>query len=404
VSLSDSKRFHGLRDVAIVGGGPAGLATAIAARARGLDAVVFEASPSGAIDKACGEGLMPAGVRALAALGVDAGRVGRGFAGIRFLDGATVAEGRFRDGRGVGVRRLALHQALEKAALACGVELRRGCRVEHVDSDGRLRVDGREVAARFVVGADGLLSRVRRWVGLAAPEAGIAPRQPHGRRFGVRRHFVVPPWSDFVEVTWSPAGEAYVTPVGDELVGVALLWRDGRHGGGEPDPGVAERISFDRRLEHFPELARRLAGCEFASRDRGAGPLRQRARGGVCGRVLLVGDAGGYVDAITGEGLALAFEEALAAADAMAREDLASFRRTRRRIRRAPEALTFALLAAERRPALRRFVIRTLARVPGLFDRLLGVHAGHLPLPPPASMPGPVGTGWKSGAAGDCAP
>ncbi len=347
-------------DLAVVGGGPAGLATAIAAARLGLRAVVFEASSSVPIDKACGEGLMPAGVRALARLGVDAQGLGRPFEGIRFLDGAVTAEGRFRQGSGVGVRRPRLHAALLEAAAAAGVALRFGIRVQSIDAErGAVVAPGGRLEARFVVGADGLLSRVRRWAGLER----ASRRATNLLRYGVRRHFRLAPWSDFVEVSWSEVGEAYVTPVADDEVGVAFLW-SGR------------KAVFDDLLEFFPALRERLAGASVVSRALGAGPLRQRAVDVVRGRTLLVGDAGGYVDAITGEGLALAFEEALAAATAMASDDLASYRAARRAIHRGPDTLTHLMLFAERRPALRRFVIRRLARSPALFARLLGVHSG----------------------------
>lgn len=94
-----------------------------------------------------------------------------------------------------------------------------------------------------------------------------------------------------------------MTPVGERLVGVAVLSRD--------------RRPYDRHLAAFPALAARLADSPGATPVRGAGPLRQRARGLRAGRVLLVGDAAGYVDALTGEGIALAVATATAAVDCL---------------------------------------------------------------------------------------
>jgi flavin-dependent dehydrogenase len=351
-------------DLAVVGGGPAGLATAVAARLQGLDVAVLDrARPP--IDKACGEGLMPDGVAALRQLGVAVDpRHLHPFGGIRYLDGESVAEGRFPGVVGTGIRRLHLHRALLRRAEEVGVDLRWGVRVTGLiggttDGDG-VDTDGGPVPARWVVGADGLRSRVRRWAGLDAPPS-------LHRRFGVRRHYRLAPWSDCVEVHWADGCEAYVTPVAADEVGVAFLWSGWKAG-------------FDDHLGRFPALAEKLDGAEPVSRDRGAGPLRQRVRGVVRGRVALVGDASGYVDAITGEGLALAFHQATALAAAIGAGDLRRYAREHRRIRRVPELLTHLLLAIERRPALRRRTLRALARDPDLFSRLLALHVRALPL------------------------
>jgi flavin-dependent dehydrogenase len=183
----------------------------------------------------------------------------------------------------------------------------------------------------------------------------------------VRRHFAVEPWTDLVEVHWADRAEAYVTPVGPSTVGVALL-RSGSGG------------TFDDMMVHFPSLAGRLAGARAASRDRGAGPLEQRARAVVGGGMLLVGDASGYLDAITGEGLSLAFHHAFAAVDAITAGDLDSYAAAHRRIARLPMAMTRLVLMVERHPWLRRRLIRALAGDGDLFSRLLAIHVRQLPV------------------------
>src|SRR6185369_1571146 len=213
------------------------------------------------------------------------------------------------------------------------------------------------VRARWIAAADGLLSRLRQQAGLAGPAAAQ-------RRFGVRRHFALAPWSDFVEVFWGPGCEAYVTPVSPDQIGVALLWSNGPS-------------NFETLLAHFPALQDRLSGATVTSRDRGAGPLHQRVRGVVRGNLALVGDAAGYLDAITGEGLAVAFHEA--AALVAARGDLSAYAAAWRRINRLPNAMTSFMLFLERRPRLRARAIRALAAEPALFSRLLGIHARTLP-------------------------
>jgi flavin-dependent dehydrogenase len=116
-------------DVLIVGGGPAGLATAIQARLAGFDALVVEQRKP-PVEVACGEGLMPVGVERLLCLGVEIPNRERAvFRGIRYLDGKQAAEARFTKGFGLGIRRSTLHDALHRRAVAVGVELRWGERV-----------------------------------------------------------------------------------------------------------------------------------------------------------------------------------------------------------------------------------------------------------------------------------
>jgi flavin-dependent dehydrogenase len=147
---------------------------------------------------------------------------------------------------------------------------------------------------------------------------------------------------------------------------VALLWSGGTG-------------SFEKLLDRFPTLRRRLGGVSVESEDRGAGPLEQRVRSVVRGNLALVGDASGYVDAITGEGLALAFHQAFALVEAIERRDLTRYAAAHRRLARWPGMMTRLLLGVERRPWLRRRLIGALAADPALFSRLVSVHARELP-------------------------
>ena len=329
-----------VHDLVVVGGGPVGLATALYAARAGLDVVVHEPRPA-PVDKACGEGLMPGAVGDLEALGIAL--PGRPLAGIRYVEGSRSVDAPFRSGPGRGVRRTALHAALSEAVALAGIPVeQRTVRTLSQDDRGVL-VDGER--ARYVLAADGLHSSVRRIVGLETPRRGR-------RRFGLRRHLAISPWTPFVEVHWSPRAEAYVTPVADDCVGVALLV----DGGGE----------FEDLLAGFPGLGERLAGAP-ASRVLGAGPLRQRSRRRVAGRVLLVGDASGYVDALTGEGIALGLAQARAAVTAVLSGDPSAYERSWRRLSWRHNLLTHGLLAASGRPALRRRLVPAADAVPWLF-------------------------------------
>jgi menaquinone-9 beta-reductase len=352
-----------MTDLLVVGGGPAGLATAIRARLAGLGVTVIDrAEPP--IDKACGEGLMPDAVARLREIGV----VPRGlpFRGIRYFDRGVVAEGVFPrigpQAGGLGVRRTELHEALVRRAEEVGVDLRWGVKAEGL-REGGVETDQGILAGRWIVGADGLRSPVRRWADL---DGGGDPRRRPLLRYGVRRHFAIAPWSDFVEVYWGPGCEAYVTPVAADQVGVAFLW-SGR------------KADFDGLLESLPELRARVAGAPPASRDRGTGPLRQRARAVRKGSLALVGDAAGYFDAITGEGLAVALHESAALVEALVAGDLDRYASAHRRINRLPDLMTGLVLSLEQRPRLRARAVRALAAEPALFSRLLGIHARTLP-------------------------
>jgi flavin-dependent dehydrogenase len=329
-------------DVLIVGGGPAGLATALRLTQAGLDVVVCERR-AGTLDKACGEGLMPGALVALHRLDVDP--PGAPIAGITYRDERHAVSTDFRRGPGRGVRRTILHDHLRAAVDAAGVPILHRT-VSDVGQDETGVVAG-GIRARYLVGADGLHSTVRRLAGLGSP----APRR--AARYGLRRHFAITPWTDHVEVWWGPASEAYLTPVDRETLGVAFL--------------SARRASYDDQLATHPALADRLRAGRPVTPVRGAGPLRQRCRRVVAGRVLLVGDAAGYVDALTGEGIAIS----LAAADELANclvadrpldYDLA-WRKASRRYR----LLTHTLVQARRLPVVPRTITPLAGRMPWLF-------------------------------------
>jgi len=336
-------------DVLVAGGGPAGLATAIRAAQAGFATTVVDRR-AGVVDKACGEGLMPSAMRSLRALGVEV--PGRAFHGIRYVDGDRSAEGRFRAGPGLGVRRVDLHQALRQRADQVGVRRVTGTVDRIRQGNGWVEAAGER--ARWLVGADGLHSAVRRDLGLELPSR-------HPPRYGLRRHFAIEPWTDLVEVHWSAHAEAYVTPVGEGCVGVALLFTG--------------RASYDELLRRFPVLAAHLEGAAPVTAVRGAGPFEQRVRRRVAGRVLLVGDAAGYVDALTGEGINLGLAASEAAVAALVAGDPLAYEAAWSRLSRRYRTLTSTLLWARRRPWLRPRIVPAAERLPMVYRGVLDLLA-----------------------------
>jgi 2-polyprenyl-6-methoxyphenol hydroxylase-like FAD-dependent oxidoreductase len=347
-------------EVFVVGGGPAGLAAAIAARQLGLRVTVADARHP-PIDKACGEGLMPEAVKALHALGVSfSAAEAIPFRGIRFVDGRSgqFAETLFAQGIGLAVRRTTLHAKLTARAAEVGADLRWGSRIVLL-KNGPPSCNGEPVAADWIVGADGQQSQVRRWAYL---ETHARSRQ----RFGFRKHFRIAPWTDFVEVYWVPRCQIAVTPTAPNEVGLALISRD-------------STLRIDTALRGLPALAEKLVAAESATLERGAPCSLRRLPSVTRGRVGLIGDASGSVDPVTGEGLGLAFRQALTLAEAMRAGNLAAYQRAHRRIGAAAHRLSQLAFFMDRHPGLQQRALSALTAEPQLFARLINTHSTESP-------------------------
>jgi flavin-dependent dehydrogenase len=257
-----------------------------------------------------------------------------------------------------------------------------------------LATDVGNIEARAVVAADGLRSRLRQALGLSRPP----PRRDDGGRgrVGLRAHLRVgaPPFGPRVRVIVGRALEYYVTPLSPTEVQLSVLGSRAAFA-----RAALSAATFAAHLAEHPRLgplffARPPTGPAdepLIGRALGAGPFRQRVARVVSDGALLVGDAAGYVDAITGEGIGAALRQGLAAGDALAAALAAAGRRSRAPIPAAAlggyarahadivrdgDRLTELVLTLARHPWLARRAIASLARRPRVLQHLLRVHAG----------------------------
>jgi flavin-dependent dehydrogenase len=320
-------------DAIVVGGSVAGATAAYYLAREGRRVVLFEKETFPRA-KPCGEGILPHGLPVLAEMGVleEVRRRGRAFPGLLYRNRrGTEASADFSDGPGIAVRREVLDEILLRRAAEFAT-VREGRAVEEVFEDG-VRAGGERLRAPLVVVADGAQSRAR-------AQLGIRTIPPRRLRYGLVGHWAARA-PERVEVTLIDGGERYVAPVGDGLVLAALL--------------------LEKRVVDG-DVYRRRAGIEG---DRvgpvlAVGPLGLRAERCVAGGAVLVGDAAGAPDPMTGEGIALALRCAR-------RIDPAEHER----LRAAAYAFSDRMLWLTRLPWAADRAVERLAREPARFRALL---------------------------------
>ena len=360
-------------EVLVVGAGPAGIVTAIAARRHGLQTTVLDGRKP-PIDKPCGEGILPQGVAALRTLGIFLPRENSfPFRGIRFVDEQHFARADFAGATGLAVRRVKLHQFLVDCAIEAGVEFRWGTRVTQFDNES-VTTNAGITPFRWLVGADGQNSQVRKW-------AGLDPRAARLKRFGFCSHFQIAPWSDAAEVHWAPGCQIFITPLALSEIGVAALSRD-------------PRLRLESALLQFPVLAEKLSGAARTTREFGDTTSLRILPAVARGRVALVGDASGTVDAVTGHGLSLSFQQAIALAESMKQGDLNRYQCAHKEIGAIGVTMTRLMLLMDGSDWIRRRTIRMFEQSPALFAKMLAIHTQSVPLSS-VSVADIAGLGWE---------
>jgi flavin-dependent dehydrogenase len=365
-----------MSEIVVVGGGPAGLSSALIFARKGFETTVLE-KRSFPVTKVCGEGLMPGGVNCLKSL-VSQELVDKikcqHFLGIKYIapngQGATSC---FRRGVGWGIERSELSKLLHQAALQePGINIleRTLARVEGTTEEPIVHFNGKTMKPSLLIAADGLHSPTRKWAGLNGPTSKL-------KRWGLRQHYEVSPWSNFVEVHWSRDMEAYVTPVSPNTVGVAILSHQ------EFISNWPKPLCLKHTLQGFKELGPKLQPCKPTDQLIGIGPLHQQVKGSGTGKVLLVGDAAGYLDAITGEGISNAMEQALLIDRLLGKQQGASsfdrliidYSAELIALMRNYYWFTKFTLLLHRRPLLVNQVVRIFQKTPWLFNYLLNFNA-----------------------------
>jgi geranylgeranyl reductase family protein len=371
-----------MRDAVVVGGGPAGAATATFLKQRGHDVLLLEEARFPR-DKVCGEAISPEAWRLLSDMGAEGAVRGlhpRPLSGMRLFapDGTAFSGAYGVDRRGLSVRRSVFDGALLGVARAAGVEVREGVRVTGVVRDsGRVtgvrcegtRAEGR-LEARLVVAADGRGSRVARQLGLLA-------EHPRLRRFAVRGHWAgMQGLGDEGEMHVGGGGYCGVAPLPDGEANVAFVLESRALRGAGGDLEAFYRAALGR----WPRVAERLQGARLLAPPRAVGPLALVARRVSAPGALLVGDAAGFFDPFTGEGVTLALRSAELAAEVADRvlrgtrnADLREYDRRRDDATRDKFRLNRLILGIVDWPEMANAVAHKLKRRPALADRLVGI-------------------------------
>lgn len=349
--------------ILIVGGGPAGLACALNLAKHGLYSIVID-KKSFPIDKACGEGIMPHGVEELRNLDVLQSfnsSNSHHFFGICFNYKDKQAEGKFINGYGLGIRRSMLSQILfAKASQSEFIKIIPNCALEKIQQEGEhviVNTSSGDFQGEYLVGADGIRSKTRK---LAQISHTLMPL----RRYGIRQHFELKPWSNKVEVYWQKQLAAYVTPIGAKKIGLAFLWHK----------KLKPKVEINYFLNFFPELQRKINLSKSISSVSSTGPFFYKVLRPYCNRIMLIGDASGYLDPITGEGISISFLQARLLAESLAHKESIPGYYTRYKALATPYRLTtLGLMKLSQSNLALSAMVNVLKRFPIIFEKSIAI-------------------------------
>ena len=365
-------------DVAIVGGGPAGAIVASLLARAGHDVTLFERSPAYRW-RACGVFASPATVAALRRVGLDEATLARVARPIPAMRVETPTGICFRlpygDGEPVGFDRSALDPALLEKARLAGASVCTGARVEALDLDAARPVLQVRTAqglerhtARLVVGADGGNSIVAR-AARVARSAQLAPR------VGLTFHLEDRPGDPRADARMRVFRDGYVgvapVPGGRVNLGIVLGRSWGPRLAADGAEAIAEEVVSgipvrDGAAGSTPDPAAWRAGARL-DRVAGASPLGHRVTRRAGSTWLVVGDAAGFLDPFTGEGLHRAVVSAELAARAVAAalrgnpRALPAYDRAMRRRFAAKDVVSWLVQVFLERPALFEYAARRIA-------------------------------------------
>jgi menaquinone-9 beta-reductase len=296
------KKTRMSRLVAIIGGGPVGLFLAIKLSKLGHKVTLYE-KKKWPIDKVCGQGIMPGGVKILEDLGImfQNGIDSYDFTNIEYLDQEISING-YLNASAKGVKRSILSQKLYQFALSCEqltlVPLSTLVDIKvTVDEKVEIKLEGinHKPVFDFVFACDGLHSKVRKITNHERCRKG-----PY--RMGARVHYSISPWAEGVQVYWDQSVEAYVTPVSTNQIEIAFLWYQ--------DIFSKEGQLIDKLLDRFPLLIKKLNNAKPDSDFKAYGPFKFNSSTIHKDNIFYIGDCYKFLDGITGEGLSLGFKQA----------------------------------------------------------------------------------------------